>query len=106
VSYVALALFAVSQGYLNESSAPDLQAPSWRRSPASTTPSPRYDDEFDEEYDEDEDDGWRAIASLITAWAKVSLFGGVAQLVERYVRNVEAVGSNPITSTCRTPVIA
>ncbi len=25
--------------------------------------------------------------------------GGVAQLAERYVRNVEAVGSNPITST-------
>ena len=28
-----------------------------------------------------------------------SLLGGVAQLAERYVRNVEAVGSNPITST-------
>ena len=27
--------------------------------------------------------------------------GGVAQLAERYVRNVEAVGSNPITSTRR-----
>ena len=27
--------------------------------------------------------------------------GGVAQLAERYVRNVEAVGSNPITSTER-----
>jgi hypothetical protein len=28
-----------------------------------------------------------------------ALVGGVAQLAERYVRNVEAVGSNPITST-------
>ena len=28
-----------------------------------------------------------------------SLAGGVAQLAERYVRNVEAVGSSPITST-------
>ena len=28
-----------------------------------------------------------------------ALRGGVAQLAERYVRNVEAVGSNPITST-------
>ena len=26
-------------------------------------------------------------------------FGGVAQLVERYVRNVEARGSNPLIST-------
>ncbi len=26
-------------------------------------------------------------------------FGGVAQLVERYVRNVEAEGSSPFTST-------
>jgi hypothetical protein len=29
--------------------------------------------------------------------------GGVAQLAERYVRNVEAVGSNPITSTKECP---
>ena len=29
--------------------------------------------------------------------------GGVAQLAERYVRNVEAVGSNPITSTKESP---
>jgi hypothetical protein len=28
--------------------------------------------------------------------------GGVAQLAERYVRNVEAVGSNPITSTIQS----
>ncbi len=26
-------------------------------------------------------------------------YGGVAQLAERYVRNVEAEGSNPFTST-------
>jgi hypothetical protein len=30
--------------------------------------------------------------------------GGVAQLAERYVRNVEAVGSNPITSTKKVQV--
>ncbi len=29
-------------------------------------------------------------------------FGGVAQLVERYVRNVEVGGSSPLTSTCCT----
>ena len=32
-------------------------------------------------------------------WLTLCLVGGVAQLAERYVRNVEAVGSNPITST-------
>ncbi len=29
--------------------------------------------------------------------------GGVAQLVERYVRNVEVGGSSPLTSTDRCP---
>ena len=29
--------------------------------------------------------------------------GGVAQLVERYVRNVEAEGSSPFTSTRESP---
>jgi hypothetical protein len=33
-----------------------------------------------------------------------SVAGGVAQLAERYVRNVEAVGSNPITSTKKAQV--
>jgi hypothetical protein len=34
-----------------------------------------------------------------SALTNLSVSGGVAQLAERYVRNVEAVGSNPITST-------
>ena len=32
-------------------------------------------------------------------WLTCSFVGGVAQLAERYVRNVEAEGSNPFTST-------
>ena len=31
------------------------------------------------------------------------IIGGVAQLEERYVRNVEAAGSSPVTSTSITP---
>jgi hypothetical protein len=31
--------------------------------------------------------------------ARINSLGGVAQLVERYVRNVEARGSNPLIST-------
>src|SRR5436190_15513340 len=30
-------------------------------------------------------------------------FGGIAQLVERFVRNEEARGSNPLTSSLRSP---
>jgi hypothetical protein len=37
-------------------------------------------------------------------WVTCPLDGGVAQLAERYVRNVEAVGSNPITSTEKVQV--
>jgi hypothetical protein len=37
-------------------------------------------------------------------WVTCALVGGVAQLAERYVRNVEAVGSNPITSTKKVQV--
>jgi hypothetical protein len=41
-----------------------------------------------------------AVISVMVAAASLSNApGGVAQLVERYVRNVEAVGSTPITST-------
>jgi hypothetical protein len=42
---------------------------------------------------------YRGISPLSPYWLTWSLVGGVAQLAERYVRNVEAVGSNPITST-------
>ena len=36
---------------------------------------------------------------LSALWYADSSFGGVAQLVERYVRNVEVDGSSPFTST-------
>jgi hypothetical protein len=36
-------------------------------------------------------------------WLTCSFVGGVAQLAERYVRNVEAEGSNPFTSTNKSP---
>jgi hypothetical protein len=103
--YVALALFAVSQGFLYESSLP-LRIPQdathgvdradlrrLRRAGSTrsfTTPTTTASGAVNR--------------PLVTPWAKVGgvlerYFGGVAQLVERYVRNVEAVGSNPITST-------
>jgi len=62
VSFIALALYAVSQGYLNESSLP-LRLP--QRQLASVqrlydAVSPRYDDEFESEFEEDDqDDGWQ-----------------------------------------------
>ena len=37
-------------------------------------------------------------------WLTCSFVGGVAQLAERYVRNVEAEGSNPFTSTEKVQV--
>jgi hypothetical protein len=66
VSFVALALYAVSQGYLNESSLP-LRLPQPRKLASVQrlydAVAPRYDDEFESEYDEyeedDEDDGWQ-----------------------------------------------
>jgi hypothetical protein len=63
VSYVALALYAVSQGLLNESSLP-LRLPQPRKLASVQrlydAVAPRYEDEFESEYDEDdEDDGWR-----------------------------------------------
>lgn len=63
VSYVALALYAVSQGFLNESSLP-LRLPQPRKLASVQrlydAVSPRYDDEFESDYEEDdEDDGWQ-----------------------------------------------
>jgi hypothetical protein len=63
VSYVALALYAVSQGYLNESSLP-LRLPQPQKLASVQrlydVVSPRYDDEFESEYEEDyEDDAWQ-----------------------------------------------
>jgi hypothetical protein len=63
VSYVALALYSVSQGYLNESSLP-LRLPQPRQLASVQrlydAVSPRYEDEFESEYEEDdEDDGWQ-----------------------------------------------
>ncbi len=63
VSYVALALYAVSQGYLDESSLP-LRLPQPRQLASVQrlydTVAPRYEDEFESEYEEDdEDDGWQ-----------------------------------------------
>jgi hypothetical protein len=62
VSYVALALYAVSQGYLNESSLP-LRLPQPRQLASVQrlydAVSPRYDEEFESEYEEDDEgDGW------------------------------------------------
>jgi len=63
VSFVALALFAVSQGYLEESSLP-LRLPQ-PRSLASVqrlydVMSPRYENDYESEYEEDdEDDAWQ-----------------------------------------------
>jgi hypothetical protein len=63
VSFVALALYSVSQGYLNESSLP-LRLPQPRQLASVQrlydAVSPRYDDEYESEYEEDdEDDGWQ-----------------------------------------------
>jgi hypothetical protein len=63
VSYVALALYAVSQGLLNESSLP-LRLPQPRKLASVQrlydAVTPRYEDEFESEYEEDdEDDGWQ-----------------------------------------------
>jgi len=63
VSYVALALYAVSQGLLNESSLP-LRLPQPRKLASVQrlydAVAPRYEDEFESEYEEDdEDDGWQ-----------------------------------------------
>jgi hypothetical protein len=62
VSFVALAFYAVSQGYLSEASLP-LRLP--QRQLASVqrlydAVSPRYDDEYETEFEEDDDeDGWQ-----------------------------------------------
>lgn len=63
VSFVALALYSVSQGYLHESSLP-LRLPQPRQLASVQrlydAVSPRYDDEYESEYEEDdEDDGWQ-----------------------------------------------
>jgi hypothetical protein len=63
VSYVALALYAVSQGYLSEASLP-LRLPQPRQLASVQrlydAVSPRYDEEFESEYEEDDDeDGWQ-----------------------------------------------
>jgi hypothetical protein len=63
VSFVALALYAVSQGFLNESSLP-LRLPQPRQLASVQrlydAVSPRYEDEYESEYEEDdEDDGWQ-----------------------------------------------
>jgi len=63
VTFVALALYAVSQGYLDESSLP-LRLPQPRKLASVQrlydAVAPRYDDEFESDYDEDVDeDGWQ-----------------------------------------------
>jgi hypothetical protein len=62
VSFIALALYSVSQGYLNEESLP-LRLPKPRQLASVQrlydAVSPRYDEEFESEYEEDEDDGWQ-----------------------------------------------
>jgi hypothetical protein len=63
VSYVALALYAVSQGFLNESSLP-LRLPQPHKLASVQrlydAVAPRYEDEYESEYEEDdENDGWR-----------------------------------------------
>lgn len=63
VIYVALAFYAVSQGYLNESSLP-LRLPQARKLASVQrlydAVSPRYEDEYDTDYEEDDhDDGWQ-----------------------------------------------
>jgi hypothetical protein len=63
VSFVALALYAVSQGYLNESSLP-LRLPQPRQMASVQrlyeVVAPRYEDGYEPEYEEDDDDdGWQ-----------------------------------------------
>lgn len=62
VSFVALALYAVSQGYLEESSL-GVRIPQPRQlatiQPLYNDSAPRSTNEFDAEYDEDYDDGWQ-----------------------------------------------
>lgn len=64
VSYVALAFYAVSQGYLNESSL-GVRLPQPRKLASVQrlydVVSPRYDDgyEYESEFEEDDDDGWQ-----------------------------------------------
>ena len=63
VSYVALALYAVSQGYLNESSLP-LRLPQPRKLASVQrlydVVAPRREDHYESEFEEDdEDDGWQ-----------------------------------------------
>lgn len=63
VSFVALALYSVSQGYLNESSLP-LRLPQPRKLASVQrlydVVAPRYEDNDDVEYEEDDDDdGWQ-----------------------------------------------
>ena len=62
VSFVALALYSVSQGYLDESSLP-LRLPQPRKLATVQrlydAVAPRYDDEYESEYEEDDDDGWQ-----------------------------------------------
>jgi hypothetical protein len=62
VSYVALALYAVSQGYLNEGSLP-LRLPQPRQLASVQrlydAVSPRYDDEYESEFEEDDEDSWQ-----------------------------------------------
>jgi hypothetical protein len=63
VSFVALALYAVSQGYLHESSLP-LRLPQPRKLASIQrlydVVSPRYEDHYESEYEEDDDDdGWQ-----------------------------------------------
>jgi hypothetical protein len=63
VSFVALALYAVSQGYLNESSLP-LRLPQPQQMASVQrlyeVVAPRYEDGYEPEYEEDDDDdGWQ-----------------------------------------------
>jgi hypothetical protein len=63
VSFIALALYSVSQGYLNESSLP-LRLPQPRKLASVQrlydAVSPRYEDTYESEYEEDDDDdGWQ-----------------------------------------------
>jgi hypothetical protein len=62
VSFIALALYAVSQGYLEESSL-GVRIPQPRRlatiQPLYGDGAPQRTNEFDAEYDEEYDDGWQ-----------------------------------------------
>jgi hypothetical protein len=59
ICYIALALFAVSQGYLYESSLP-IRIPQGRRVAGIEPLYDAYDDEFESEfYEEEDDEQWR-----------------------------------------------